>query len=159
MNTSINDASYNIWDCNKTDIVSLNTASKTTNNLLVKSNYNIWFMNLLEETVHYVFVNSDLSDLFEKVKWCRENDEECKKIIISEKYFKIIKEKKLIIKDYFINLNDEENLFAETDLVWLCYEGGSEGSSGVLEIAIDNIKPVIFYDKGLINNICRTHKL
>lgn len=39
MNTSINDASYNIWDCNKTDIVSLNTASKTTNNLLVKSNY------------------------------------------------------------------------------------------------------------------------
>lgn len=48
--------------------------------LLVKSNYNIWFMNLLEENVHYVSVNSDLSDLFEKVKWCRENDEECKKI-------------------------------------------------------------------------------
>jgi hypothetical protein len=86
-------------------------------------------------------------------------DEECKRIIISEKYLKIIKEKRLIIKDYFINLKDEQNLFAKTDLVWLCYEGGSEGSSGVLEIAIDNIKPVIFYNKGLINYICQKNKL
>jgi hypothetical protein len=26
-------------------------------------------------------------------------------------------------------------------------------------MSIDNIKPVIYYNKGLINNICQTHKL
>jgi hypothetical protein len=86
-------------------------------------------------------------------------DDDCKKIINASEYRKIINKKKLIIKDYFINFNEEKNLFKKTDLVWLCYKGGSDGSSGVLEMSIDNIKPVIYYDKGLINNICQTHKL
>ena len=55
--------------------------------LIVKSEYTIWFMNLLKENVHYVSVKSDLSDLFEKVKWCREHDNECKKISENAKSF------------------------------------------------------------------------
>jgi hypothetical protein len=55
--------------------------------LLVKSEYSIWFMNLLEEGVHYISVSSDLSNLFEKVKWCRENDDKCKKIAENAKGF------------------------------------------------------------------------
>jgi len=86
-------------------------------------------------------------------------DLESKKIITSKKYSKIIKEKRLIIKDYFINLREETNLFKNTDLVWLCYVGGSDGSSGVLQTAIDNIKPVIYYNRGLINKICQSHDL
>ena len=86
-------------------------------------------------------------------------DDVSKKIINSGKYYKIINKKRLIIKDYFIKLNEEKNLFKNTDLVWLCYKEGSDGSSGVLQMSIDNIKPVIFYNKGLINNICQTHKL
>ena len=86
-------------------------------------------------------------------------DDDCKKIINASKYRKIINKKRLIIKDYFINFNEEKNLFKKTDLVWLCYKGGSDGSSGVLQMSIDNIKPVIYYNKGLINNICQTHKL
>lgn len=86
-------------------------------------------------------------------------DLESKKIITSKKYSKILKEKRVIIKDYFINLREEMNLFTNTDLVWLCYVGGSDGSSGVLQMAIDNIKPVIYYNRGLINNICQNHKL
>lgn len=86
-------------------------------------------------------------------------DDDSKKIINSPEYYKIINEKKLIIKDYFINFREEQYLFEKTDLVWLCYEGGSDGSSGVLQLSIDNLKPVIFYDKGLINNLCQTYKL
>ena len=86
-------------------------------------------------------------------------DDDCYKIINTSEYRKIINKKRLIIKDYFINFNEEKNLFKKTDLVWLCYKGGSDGSSGVLQMSIDNIKPVIYYNKGLINNICQTHKL
>jgi len=86
-------------------------------------------------------------------------DNESKKIINNSEYVDIIARKRLIIKDYFINFNEEKKLFQKTDLVWLSYEGGSDGSSGVLQLSIDNLKPVIFYDKGLINEICQTHKL
>ena len=48
--------------------------------LLVKSKYRIWYMNMLEAYVHYVPVESDLSDLVEKIRWCRANDAQCQMI-------------------------------------------------------------------------------
>jgi len=48
--------------------------------LLVKSNYHIWYMNMLKPYVHYVPVESDLSDLIEKIRWCRSNDAKCQEI-------------------------------------------------------------------------------
>lgn len=48
--------------------------------LLVNSRYKLWFMKYLQEYVHYVPILPDLSDLFDKIRWCRENDEKCKEI-------------------------------------------------------------------------------
>ena len=48
--------------------------------LLVDSKYRMWFRKYLVEYVHYVPVKEDLSDLFEKITWCRLNDEKCEEI-------------------------------------------------------------------------------
>ena len=55
--------------------------------LLQESKYRIWFRKYLKEYVHYVPIKNDLSDLFEKIRWCRENDEKCKEIAIQSKLF------------------------------------------------------------------------
>lgn len=46
--------------------------------LLVDSKWKIWYSDYLEPFVHYVPVNKDLSDIHEKIEWCRNNDEKCK---------------------------------------------------------------------------------
>ena len=51
--------------------------------LMVASKYNLWYRKMLKPFVHYVPVKSDLSDLIQKIKWCKENDDECKKISIN----------------------------------------------------------------------------
>lgn len=48
--------------------------------LLVESDYKLWFQDGLEEYVHYVPIKRDLSDLLEKIEWCREHDDECEQI-------------------------------------------------------------------------------
>jgi len=48
--------------------------------LLVKSQWKIWYSDLLVPYKHYVPVKTDMSDLITQIKWCRENDEECEQI-------------------------------------------------------------------------------
>jgi len=48
--------------------------------LIPKSKYCLWFSYLLKPFEHYVPVKEDLSDLIEQIKWCKNNDSECKKI-------------------------------------------------------------------------------
>ena len=56
--------------------------------LLVDSEWKIWYRDFLlpfgdkyDETVaHYVPVKEDLSDLIEKIQWCRDNDKKCEQI-------------------------------------------------------------------------------
>lgn len=60
--------------------------------LNVKSEYKVWFEPFLEDMVNCIFVEHDLSNLEEKMKWCLEHDAECKKIaenarIFYDKYF------------------------------------------------------------------------
>jgi hypothetical protein len=55
------------------------------------SGWKMWFSDLLQPYVHFVPVKADLSDLLEKIQWCRDNDETCKKIseqalMFSKKY-------------------------------------------------------------------------
>lgn len=45
--------------------------------LIQESKYQMWFRKYLTEGVHYLSVKEDLSDLFDKIKWCKEHDEEC----------------------------------------------------------------------------------
>ena len=53
--------------------------------LIVESKWKTWFSNLLKPYEHYVPIKEDLSDLIEKIKWCRLHDEECKKIAFNAK--------------------------------------------------------------------------
>ncbi len=55
--------------------------------LLVKSPWKIWYRDLLIEYKHYVPVKEDLSDLIDQIKWCREHDEDCKKIANNARLF------------------------------------------------------------------------
>jgi tRNA A-37 threonylcarbamoyl transferase component Bud32 len=55
--------------------------------LLADSKYRLWFRSLMKPMVEYVPIKSDLSDLIEKIKWCRVNDKACKKIAKNAKKF------------------------------------------------------------------------
>ena len=49
----------------------------------VQSNFKAWFettADLFKPYVHYIPIKKDLSDLIEKIQWCKNNDKECKKI-------------------------------------------------------------------------------
>jgi len=48
--------------------------------LLVDSVYNLWFSYLLKPYFHYVPIKADLSDLLQKISWCKSHNEKCKKI-------------------------------------------------------------------------------
>jgi serine/threonine protein kinase len=56
--------------------------------LLVDSEWKIWYRDLLlpfgdkynETLAHYVPIKEDLSDLIEKIQWCRDNDKKCEQI-------------------------------------------------------------------------------
>jgi serine/threonine protein kinase len=48
--------------------------------LMVDSEWEIWYKNMLKPYEHYVPIKKDLSDLIEQIKWCKKNDKKCKKI-------------------------------------------------------------------------------
>jgi hypothetical protein len=55
--------------------------------LLVESDWNIWYSNLLEEGVHYISIKKDLSNLISTVEWCINNDEKCRTIANNARLF------------------------------------------------------------------------
>lgn len=55
--------------------------------LLVESKYKLWYQDRLIPWVHYVPVESDLSNLDEQIQWCLTHDEECKKIAEAARLF------------------------------------------------------------------------
>uniref|UniRef100_A0A6C0CZL9 Protein kinase domain-containing protein n=1 Tax=viral metagenome TaxID=1070528 RepID=A0A6C0CZL9_9ZZZZ len=55
--------------------------------LLVQSEWKMWYSHMLKPNKHYIPIQKDLSDLVEKIKWCRENDAKCKKIAENAKEF------------------------------------------------------------------------
>ena len=54
----------------------------------------------MKEYEHYIPIKEDLSDLAEKIKWCKNNDDKCKKIAINSKKFFEKYFKKKILLDY-----------------------------------------------------------
>jgi hypothetical protein len=48
--------------------------------LIVDSKYSLWFKHLLVPYEHYIPIKEDLSDLFQQIKWCRDNDTKCETI-------------------------------------------------------------------------------
>ena len=55
--------------------------------LLVDSEWRLWFQHLLIPYVHYVPVKSDLSDIYEQIKWCKDNDDKCSEIVNNARLF------------------------------------------------------------------------
>ena len=55
--------------------------------LLADSKYRVWFRRYLIPYVHFVPVKEDLSNLFDQIRWCRENDEKCQEITRNAKIF------------------------------------------------------------------------
>lgn len=55
--------------------------------LLVESKWKMWFFDMLVPGTHYIPINADLSNLLEKIQWCRDNDEECRQIAINARQF------------------------------------------------------------------------
>lgn len=55
--------------------------------LIPKSKYYLWFSFLLQPYIHYIPIKEDLSDLIEKIKWCKENDDKCEIIAKNAKEF------------------------------------------------------------------------
>jgi|694.fasta_scaffold00008_150 hypothetical protein len=48
--------------------------------LMVDSRWKVWFSDMLKPYEHYVPVNSNMDNLIDQIKWCREHDEQCKQI-------------------------------------------------------------------------------
>jgi hypothetical protein len=55
--------------------------------LLADSQWKMWYYKFLEPWIHYVPVKEDLSDLKERILWCRANDGKCQKIAANAKEF------------------------------------------------------------------------
>jgi hypothetical protein len=47
---------------------------------IVEGKYKLWFQDKLVENKHYISIKPDLSDLKEKIFWCKSHDTECKEI-------------------------------------------------------------------------------
>lgn len=67
--------------------------------LLVNSKYKLWYRDMLEPFTHFVPIKEDLSDLVEKILWCKANDSKCKKIASNALAFT----KKYLSKDGILN--------------------------------------------------------
>lgn len=48
--------------------------------LRVKSDFIHWCDDTVEDGKHFISIKEDLSDLIEKIEWCKSHDKECKKI-------------------------------------------------------------------------------
>ena len=55
--------------------------------LYAKTKYKLWYDNALIPYKHYVPIKEDLSDLYEKIDWCRANEKQCVSITENAKLF------------------------------------------------------------------------
>ena len=79
--------------------------------------------------------------------------------IINKTNIKKILSNQVYIINKFINFEEEARLFSISDLIWLAYSGGSDGSSGVLKQASISGKPIIESGRGLISWINDKYKI
>jgi hypothetical protein len=69
--------------------------------LRVKSEYTSWVDHLIKPNVHYILINSDLSNLEERLQWCIQNDKKCEGVAKSSLSFSTTMLDETIIKKYF----------------------------------------------------------
>jgi len=83
--------------------------------LLADSKYTMWYSKMMKPMVEYVPVKADLSDLVEKIKWCKINDKICKKIAKNAKkfYLKYLQEEGALdyLQKIIIDLKNQSGLY------------------------------------------------
>jgi serine/threonine protein kinase len=83
--------------------------------LLTKSDWKIWYQDMLIPYTHYVPVKEDLSDLINQIKWCKNNDAKCQQIAQNAKdFFNTYLQKKGIldfIQKTLVELKNEMNIY------------------------------------------------
>ena len=80
---------------------------------IVEGKYKLWFQDKLVENKHYISVKSDLSNLKEKIWWCKNHDSECKEIAKNALKFHQETFNKENTFDYTIEMmNKMNNLFS-----------------------------------------------
>jgi hypothetical protein len=55
--------------------------------LMVESDWKMWYSDMLIPYEHYIPVKKDLSDIYEQIDWCRENDQMCELIAYNAQQF------------------------------------------------------------------------
>jgi len=131
--------------------------------LLVKSKYKIWYHEFLKPYVHFVPVKTDLSDLLDKVRWCKEHDEKCKKIadnalVFYKKYLckdgildylqKILCDLKKVNRVYMYNVTSVLNLQLENERKIL------EEEKLFLDTTVTGPTQEIFRNKNTVITLC-----
>jgi len=71
--------------------------------------FELWFYPMLKPWEHYVPVNKDLTDLEEKIEWCKEHDDECKQIAENAKKLVVEKLGREHMLNYLQRLTQELN--------------------------------------------------
>ena len=83
--------------------------------LLVKSDWKIWYSDMLIPYKHYVPIRSDLSNLLDQIRWCRANDDKCQEIAKNayEFFETYIQEKGILdyLQKTLIDLKDEVGVY------------------------------------------------
>jgi ubiquitin C-terminal hydrolase len=72
--------------------------------LRVKSDFTHWTDKYMKPNEHYIEIKADLSDLEEKVDWCKTHDEECKKIAEAGYAFTLSVLKDEVLRNAFVNI-------------------------------------------------------
>lgn len=72
--------------------------------LRVKSDFTHWTDKYMKPNDHYIEIKADLSDLEEKVDWCKTHDDECKKIAENGYTFALSVLKDEVLRNTFINI-------------------------------------------------------
>jgi hypothetical protein len=83
--------------------------------MIVDSPWKIWYRDMLKPWIHYIPVKEDLSDIVDRVKWCREHDKECEQIAQAarEFYNKYLLEDGILdfTQKLLVNLKAEMNVY------------------------------------------------
>ena len=88
--------------------------------LIIESNWKMWFKDMLIPYKHFVPVKSDMSDLIDQIKWCRNNDDKCQEIVANAQLFFNTYLQRDGIIDYMqkilINLKSEMGIYLYNNL-------------------------------------------
>jgi hypothetical protein len=94
--------------------------------LLVGSPWSIWYTDMLEPYKHYIPIQEDMSDLIDRIKWCRDNDDKCQQIALNARIFYDTYIQKEGILDYLqktlVRVKNEIGVYLYNDISPLEYQ-------------------------------------